>query len=207
MKQHFLSILLVFTGLLSSVSLPALTREERMSVRNELRIGWGDMLYERAMYHNSNSTNRYRYTGHIFAEYQYYLRPWFSIGVQADYEQVWWDVIREGIQPLPTPGKDHFFYNVCLMPAVCFTYCHHPHLNLYSELMLGVGVNGGTETDMYGRTLAWTPAWGFTLLGIKAGGKHCFATVEIGALNAVAGRNFIYMLGSRIFSASIGCNF
>lgn len=207
MKRWFLSILLVVAGLLSSADVFALTREERMSARNELRIGWGDMLYERAMYHNSNSTNRYRYTGHIFAEYQYYLRPWFSLGVQADYEQVWWDVIREGIQPLPTPGKDHSFYNACLMPAVRFTYCHKPYISLYSALMLGVGVNGGTETDMYGRTLAWTPAWGFTLLGIKAGGKHCFATVEIGALNAVAGRNFIYMLGSRIFSASIGCNF
>jgi len=150
-----------------------------MSVRNELRIGWGDMLYEQAMYHNSNSTNRYRYTGHIFVEYQYYFRPWFSLGVQADYEQVWWDVTRVGTQPLPEPSKDHSFYNACLMPAMRFSYCHKPHVNLYSALMFGVGVNGGTETDMYGRTLAWTPAWGFTLLGLKAGGKHCFVSVDI----------------------------
>lgn len=207
MKHRALPIWLVLVGLLSSANLFALTREERMSVRNELRIGWGDMLYEQAMYHNSNSTNRYRYTGHIFVEYQYYLQPWFSLGVQADYEQVWWDVTRVGTQPLPEPSKDHSFYNACLMPAMRFSYCHKPHVNLYSALMFGVGVNGGTETDMYGRTLAWTPAWGFTLLGLKAGGKHCFVSVEIGGLNAIAGRNFIYMLGSRMFSASVGCNF
>ena len=77
MRYKFFSILLVVAGLLPSADLLALTREERMSARNELRVGWGDMLYERAMYHNSNGTDHYRYTGHVFAEYQYYLRPWF----------------------------------------------------------------------------------------------------------------------------------
>lgn len=207
MKYKFFSILFVVVGLLSSADLFALTREERMSARNELRIGWGDMLYERAMYHNSNGTNRYRYTGHIFAEYQYYLRPWFSLGVQADYEQVWWDVTREGIQPLPVPSKDHSFYNASILPTMRFTYCHKPHVNLYSALSFGLTINGGTETDMLGRKTAFAPGWGFTLLGLKVGGEHCFASVEIGGLNAIAGRNFIYMLGSRMFSASVGCNF
>lgn len=178
-----------------------------MSARNELRIGWGDMLYERAMYHNSNSTNHYRYTGHVFAEYQYYLRPWFSLGVQADYEQVWWDVTKVGNQPLDTPSKDHSFYNASLLPTMRFTYCHREHVNLYSSLSFGLTVNGGTETDMLGHKTAFAPGWGFTLLGLKVGGEHCFAAVEIGGLNAIAGRNFIYMLGSRMFMASVGCNF
>ena len=207
MKRNYLRILGIVLGLLSVLNGHALTREQQLATRNELRIGWGDMLYETAMYHNSNSTNHYRYTGHVFAEYQYYLRAWLSVGVQADYEQVWWDVPHSGIQPLPTPSQDHCFYNASLLPTLRFTYCHKPHINLYSSLSLGLTVNGGTETDMYGRKVACAAGWGFTLLGIKAGGEHLFGTIEIGGMNAIAGRNFIYMLGSRMFTASVGCHF
>ena len=121
MKRNYLRILGIVLGLLSVLNGHALTREQQLATRNELRIGWGDMLYETAMYHNSNSTNHYRYTGHVFAEYQYYLRAWLSVGVQADYEQVWWDVPHSGIQPLPTPSQDHCFYNASLLPTLRFT--------------------------------------------------------------------------------------
>ncbi len=207
MKYRTIVILLCIVCLSSAMSTSAVTRVERQLAPNEFRIGWGDMLYEKKMYHNSNSTNNYHYTGHVFAEYHHYFLPWFSLGIAADYEHVWWDVIRDGMTPLPTPDKNHFFYNASLLPSMRFTYCHKPHVNLYSALLFGLTVNGGTEIDMYGRKTAFSPAWGITLMGITVGGQHCFASVEIGGLHALSGRNFIYMIGSRKIALSLGFNF
>ncbi len=175
--------------------------------RHEVRIGWGDMLYETWMWHDNYRTEHYRYTGHLFSEYQYYLKPWFSLGGQLDYEQVWWDQTMEGNRVLENPIQDVTFYNITILPMMRFTYCRRNYFAMYSSLGLGMTINGGTETDMKGRHTACSPAWSVTLLGFKAGGNHLFGTVEVGFLNALAGRNYIYMVGSRLVSASVGYSF
>lgn len=182
----------------------ALDKQEQTELRNELRIGWGDMMYETAVYHTNPLTNNYRYTGHLFAEYQRTLTNWCSAGMQLDYEQVFWNARPNTLSEYNT--NEHF-YNVALLPTVRFTYFFHPYVNLYSSVNLGLLVNGGTEIDMNGRHTACAPAFGITALGIKVGRKHIFATVEIGGLSALTSKSYIYMFGSRIFSASIGCNF
>lgn len=177
------------------------------SCRQEVRLGWGDMLYETWMWHTNAHTDHYRYTGHIFAEYQYYLKPWFSLGGQLDYEQVWWDQTKVGNTISESPMQDITFYNVTVLPMLRFTYCRRDYFAMYSSLGLGMTVNGGTEVDMKGRHTALAPAWSITLLGFKAGGNHLFGTVELGFMNALSGRNYIYMLGSRLVSASVGYSF
>lgn len=183
----------------------ALTKEEYM--HHELRVGWGDMLFETSQWHTTTRTNHYRYTGHVFAEYQYFFRPWFSLGGQVDYEQVWWDVFKQKNLILEQPLTDRTFYNVSVLPTLRFTYYHHPYVNIYFALSFGITVNGGSEKDMKERYTAVAPGWDITFLGVKAGKDHWFGTIEIGGLNALTGRNYIYMVGSRIFTASVGCSF
>lgn len=207
MRKKVIVASLILCSMLCSGSMYALDREKQISLRNEVRVGWGDMLYETAMYHTTWTTNNYRYTGHLFAEYQHWFKRWLSVGVQADYEQVWWDIAPDKATGASGEKKEGHFYNVSLLPTVRFTYFFHPYLNLYSSVYLGMTVNGGTEQDMYLRHTAVTPAWGFTLLGIKAGGEHVFGTLEIGGLNALTNKNLIYMLGSRVFTLSVGYNF
>ena len=185
----------------------AIDKAEQTAWRNEFRAGWGDMLYETAMYHTTNRTNHYRYTGHIFAEYQRSLLTWLSVGIQTDYEQVWWDTRQAWIPDSQPTEKNRCFYNISLLPSVRFTDFFHPYINLYSSIYIGMTINGGTEQDMQKRHTAVAPAWGFTLIGLKAGCHHFFGTVEIGGLNAMTDRNYIYMLGSRIFTISAGYNF
>lgn len=196
--------LLLVCGLLLAADGLALTKEERQTMRHEMRIGWGDMMYETAMWHETHSTNHYRYTGHIFGEYQYHFFHWLSLGMQVDYEQVWWDVLRDGTRPLPEPSRDHCFYNISVLPTLRFTYFHRPHVNLYTALYGGMTINGGTETDMYGRKTAVAPAMGLTLLGLRAGKDHWFVSLELGGLNALTDKNFIYMVGSRLLTISVG---
>ena len=198
------TLLLLLSLCTLTIKATALDREEQTLLRNELRIGWGDMMYETAVYHANPLTSHYRYTGHLFAEYQRTLNYWCAVGVQLDYEQVWWNTRPNVLSEYTT--KD-YFYNIALLPTLRFTYFHHPYVNLYSSLNIGLLVNAGTEQDMKGRHTACAPAFGITALGVKVGRKHIFASIEIGGLSALAGKNYIYMVGSRIFTASIGCNF
>ena len=60
---------------------------------NELRIGWGDMMFETLIWHEKTllpGTNgdiylkNYRYTQHWFAEYLYRGNFWFGVGGMVD---------------------------------------------------------------------------------------------------------------------------
>lgn len=203
MKQRLILLTILLTTLTPLAW--SLTREEQMQQPNEIRLGWGDMLYETAVYHSTPTIGNYRYTGHLFAEYQRSLKAWLSVGMQLDYEQVWWNQ-RPDIYSDYTADK-HSFYNIALLPTLRFTYFFRPYVNLYSAVNIGLTINGGTETDMKGRYTACAPALGVTLLGVQVGRKHVFGAVEIGGLSALMGKNYIYMFDSRIFTASIGCRF
>ena len=208
MKRYFL--LFIFC-LYSVFPLHALTKQDRAYVPSELRVGWGDFLFESAMWHNSANTSHYRYTGHLFVEYQYYFSYWFSLGAQLDYDQVWWDATGYRLPNTnlisPEKNRECYFYNITLLPTIRFTYYSRPYVNLYLALGAGLTVNAGTETDMYNRTTALSPAFNVTLLGMRAGGKHLFGTFELGALNAIRDKNLMYMLGARLFSLSVGVAF
>lgn len=197
MKRVCLALLLAVCWPCAMVC--AFTKAEADSIPHEVRIGWGDMLFETAVWHNNRQATDYRYTGHIFAEYQYRLRHWLSVGMQTDYEQVLWTA--------PSDNTAHTFYNVGLLPTVRFTYFFSEYVNLYSALLFGLNINGGSETDMYGRKVDCSPAFGFTALGVSVGNNHWFGAAEIGGLNALMSKDEIYMIGSRLFTVSVGYRF
>ncbi|MBR3407283.1 MAG: hypothetical protein IKG86_00380 [Paludibacteraceae bacterium] len=207
--------------LLAVGNLQAETRRDVKEMPNELRIGWGDMLFESLMWHNPKSVvqtmpTSYSYTyqedfrhhQHLFLEYQHRFNYWFGLGAMVDLGEVdWQNVTRngQGVEIARDPG--HYFYNVTIMPTFRFTYFHHENVNLYSGLGLGLVINGGTEQNAFGNRTETGFAANFTVLGISANYKRWFASVEFGGLYGLRNANTIYMASSRIFSASIGARF
>ena len=201
--------------------LQAETRRDVKEMPNELRIGWGDMLFESLMWHNPKSVVQtmpatysytyqedFRHHQHLFLEYQHRFNYWFGLGAMVDLGEVdWQNVTRngQGVEIARDPG--HYFYNITVMPTFRFTYFHHENVNLYSGLGLGLVINGGTEQNVNGRRTETGFAANFTVLGISANYKRWFASVEFGGLYGLRNANTIYMASSRIFSASIGARF
>lgn len=187
---------------------------------HEIRIGWGDMMFEGLIWHETPSPNilpedytatyneNYRYTQHCFVEYLYHMNYWYSVGGMVDYSAVLWDAVtRDGKGQEISRQADRLFHNIVLMPIVHFSYLHSEYISLYSALGLGLNINTGTELDYRGRHTAVAPAANISLLGVRVGKKHFFGAIELGGMISLASTNEIYMLGSRIFTASIGARF
>lgn len=214
----------MFILLLLLVPLTALIAEDKtayQTYRNEVRIGWGDQLFESAVWHNPTHIintmpldyrqtyhENYSNDQHLWVEYQWRFTHWFSLGGMADLSNTRWDdVVRNGAGEEVSRSKNHFFYNLVFMPTVRFTYLHHPYVNLYSGLGMGVNINGGTETGIYGTKTEAGIAMNVTLIGLSANYKRWFAAVDFGGLYAFRNANVVYMLSSRIMNVSIGARF
>lgn len=218
MKKKFY-IIFVLLGI--AMSAMCETREDRLSMRNELRIGWGDQLFESLVWHNPTSIvtsmpatstfeykENYRHHQHLWLEYQYRFNNWFSLGAMTDMSEVGWDkVTRDGTGKELVRDKRNYFYNLVVMPTVRFTYFHHPYVNIYSGLGIGVDINGGTETDGMGRHTVVAPALNFTVVGISANYKRWFVAFDYGGMYALKNANAIYMVKSRMLNLSIGARF
>ncbi len=187
---------------------------------HEIRIGWGDMMFEGLIWHESPAPNilpedytadhneNYRYTQHCFVEYLYHMNYWYSVGGMVDYSGVLWDVVtRNGKGQEVGRQADRIFHNIVLMPIVHFSYFHSEYVSLYSALGLGLNINTGTELDYKGRRTAVAPAANISLLGVRVGKQHFYGAVELGGMISLASTNEVYMLGSRIFTASVGVRF
>lgn len=189
--------------------------------RNELRLGWGDQLFESLMWHNPTSITKtmpvtyeqtykenYRHNQHIWLEYQYRFNHWFGLGGMIDMSEVGWDVVRRdgtGAE-LSRDGK-HYFYNLVIMPTVRFTYFHHPNVNIYSGLGIGLGINGGTEVNGQGKNTDLGAAANFTIVGVSANYKRWFVAFDYGGLYSLKNANYIFMAKSRMLNLSVGARF
>lgn len=197
-------------------------RQRRALVyRNEIRIGWGDQLFESLMWHNPTAIitsmptsyqqtykEDYRHHQHLWIEYMHHFKPWFALGGMVDLSEVGWDnVVRngQGVEISRTPNQ--YFYNVVIMPTIRFTYYHHPNVQLYSGLGAGIDINGGTETNAYNQHTDWGIAANITFFGISANYKRWFAAVDFGGMFALKNANCIFLASSRILNASIGVRF
>ena len=172
--------------------------------RHEVRLGWGDMLFETMVFHPSSThqypagkptdyqykENRdYGFTGHFFAEYRYHFSELFSLGMQADFEGVFWTT--------ETNFRSRN-YNLTLRPNVRFTYFHSDWVRLYSGLGAGLLIAFDNE-----RHTEAAPAFNLNLLGVQVGKGPWSGSVELGLMAAMKGANDIYMLGSRLLSVSV----
>ena len=212
--------LLLLLGALSS-SLWAETKWDHLSMRNEIRIGWGDQLFESLVWHNptytvttmpatwTNTTKEnYRHHQHLWLEYQYRFSHWFSLGAMMDMSEVGWDnVTRNGTGTILHTGDPQYFYNLVFMPTLRFTWVFHPNVNLYSGFGFGMDINGGTEVDGKGRHTALGAAVNLTLVGISANYDRWFCAFDLGGMYALKNANAIYMASSRIMNVSIGARF
>ena len=176
-------------------SLQTLHAQNATFPRHEIRVGWGDMLYETAVYRNTPSRQNVKYAGHFFGEYQYNFNRWLGVGFEADFERVTWDTQNSS-------GQN--FHNITFMPTARFTYFRKGIVTMYGGLGLGLTINGGSETDFKGRTTACAPCIGLTAYGISVAWNKLFAAFELGGLNAFINHNEVYMAGSRLLSLSIG---
>lgn len=209
-------MLLCFT-----LPLMAENKEHRSMNPHELRIGWGDQLFEHLAWHAAPQpvntlpstysavySEHYRYTQHWFVEYQYRPNAWLSFGGLFDASGVLWDeVTRNGLGNEISRDSNHSFYNLIIMPTVYFTYLHHKHLSLHSGLGVGIDINGGTETDYKGRNTVVAPALNLTLFGLSVNFGRWYAAADLGALIALTDGQHIYQFGGRLISASIGATF
>lgn len=187
---------------------------------HQLRIGWGDQMFETLVWYNQTYSTlypesyigqyeeRYRYAQHWFAEYQYRVRYWFSAGAVVDYSGVIWDKVRRnGKGEEVGRDKNCNFHNIAIMATARFTYLHSKYVSLYSGLGAGVNINTGTETDYRDRKTAIAPALSLTVLGMNVGNEQWFGAVEFGGLYSLMNIHEVYMLGSRMFTVSVGHRF
>ena len=197
------------------------SKEDYSTRRNELRVGWGDQLFETMMWRNPTYTitsmptdqlytyhENHKYYQHIWLEYQWRFFHWLSFGGMVDGSGVSWDeVVRNGAGTEITRNKDQHFYNIVLMPTVRFTYFHHPNVNLYSGLGFGMDINGGTETNLYGNHTDVGAAVQITAIGVSANYDRWFFTFDLGGLTSLRNTNAIFMACSRILNVGIGARF
>lgn len=189
--------------------------------RNELRIGWGDQLFESLIWHNPTSIittmpdsyqqvykENYSYNQHVWMEYQWRFTHWFSLGAMVDFSHVGWDeVTRNGKGAELNRKEDQFFYNAVIMPTIRFTYFHHENVNFYSGLGVGLDINGGTETNAFGNHTDVGAAINLTVFGISANYQRWFWTIDCGGLYALKNMNTIFLMSSRIVNVGMGVRF
>lgn len=222
LRRHKHGLLLVLLLTLGLAPCAAETKAMRDTMRHELRLGWGDQLFETLIWHERPSvtttgsrddrytySERFRYSQHLFLEYQYRINYWLGVGGLVDASGVKWDVVtRDGTGAyVSTDEQKHYLYNAVVMPTVRFTYLHHPYVNLYSGLGIGMCVHGSSEPSYLGKTTTVSAAADFTLLGLSANYGRWFAAVEYGGMYALKNKNMLLMIKSRMFTASIGCRF
>lgn len=228
--MYIRKIILFFILLSWPIMMSAEDKLDRAWWRHEIRVGWGDQLFETAMWHDvpfvpvitssvgyddfdpskyrAYRKEDYKYFQHLFVEYQYRFNSWFSMGLLTDLSGFSWSpVVRDGKGREVARGDRAYCYNLVLVPSFRFTYFHHPYVNIYSGIGLGVGINGGTEKNIRGQQTVCGMALNLTAVGLSANYSRYFAAVEFGGLYSIQNKDAIFMAGSRMFTASIGARF
>ena len=215
-------LLAVLLGAGSFHEAAAESREHRDSTRHEVRIGWGDQMFEkliwqRPQYIISNMDESYsktyrehwRYSQHWFAEYSWRVNRWFGLGAMMDASGCTWDeVTRNGLGAETARSKGHDFWNITLMPTFRFTWFNSQYVSLYSSLGAGLGINGGSEGDAKGRHTLCGLALDLALVGMTVDYDDWCVFAEVGGLSSIRNiKTTVFMLNSRIISLGVGYRF
>lgn len=216
--RHILSLLLLL--FFTTNHMQAESKSSRAERKHEIRIGWGDQLFETLVWHEEpfstihppttllNYDENFQYLQHYFIEYQRRHNHWLSYGGTFDFSGVYWDrVTRNGKGEQVGDPTNHHFINLVFMPNIRFTYFYHKYVSFYSGLGAGLNINTGTEIDYKQRKTAVAPVFGLTLFGVEVGLDHWFASLELGGLYSLVNTNEIYMVSSRMITAAIGFRF
>ena len=178
------------------------------------RLGWGDMLFETAAYsptiphvfenpaavpdwYCSKENFSNWYTGHIFAEYQYSLADFFSVGGQIDFEglgwkSAWFDKYHNIVETAP----DVNIFNFIIMPTVRVTYLRKEMVSVYSGIGAGLLLSVAQSVEP-------APAAYVNLVGVRIGSGNWSGSLDLGAMASMNGFTKVYLFGSRILSVSL----
>lgn len=186
----------LITAFLASFVFPAMMLAQQGYPVHEVRIGWGDMGFEKAAFRNSLEQIGYRYFGHIFAGYRYSFNDWLGAGMDFDFSNVSWKLAAD--------GTNHDFQNISFIPSVRFTYFRKGIVTMYSGLGIGLNVNTGSEADFRGLKTVCAPVLNPVFYAISLNYRNWFGTFELGPLVSLNSRHEIFLLGARLISLSIG---
>ncbi len=129
--------------------------------------------------------------------YHYRVAKWFWLGLSASYAH-YTDSQTHLYESGVTGRCQRYFHTMAIMPEVRFSYLNRPHVTLYSALSVGFAQFFGEEecSDVSypenrhpwfsdGINGDYTPTqfstFHVTLLGVKAGWRHVFGSLELGA--------------------------
>lgn len=213
--MKFIGRVLLALALLAGCSVGAAAAGQGSPVqRHRLRIGWGDMLFETAVYYptvqhvfdtpsaipdyfRTKEDFSHWFTGHIFAEYQYSVLDFLSVGGQIDFESMgwksgWFDNNHVMVEALP----DVRFSNVVVMPTVRLSYLRKEPVSVYSGLGAGLLLS-------FAQTVEAAPAVYINLVGVQLGSGHWSGSLDLGAMASMSDFSKVYLMGSRLVSVSI----
>ena len=155
-------------------------------------------VYPNGMEPNRSWRNEDFFSTPVFSiGYHYRVAKWFWLGLSlstAYYRDP--EKIQNGSDFIASCNRE--FYSVAFMPEVRFSYLNRPHVTLYSALSVGFAQFFGEEecSDVSypenrhpwfsdGINGDYTPTqfstFHVTLLGVKAGWRHVFGSIELGA--------------------------
>lgn len=190
----------------------------RDAYKNDFRLSWGDQMFENLVWQNPQYTvntmpsdyrqtykEHYRYTQHWRADYLWRPVQWFGLGASADISGCLWDsVVRDGSGAEVSRLKNQSFWNLALMPKMEFTWFNSEWVSLHTGIGVGLGINGGTETDAYGRHTLCGLAVDLAVIGATVHwGDHWGAFVDLGGLYSIKSRSTIFLVSSRIVSVGV----
>lgn len=219
--KKLIALFFILFPVLAATNIHAEEKDKQDFYRHEVRIGWGDQMFEKMMWHNTGYIvtslpesetlgyeENYRYAQHIFAEYSYSFYSWLSAGMLFDASScIWDDVTRNGAGVEISREANRFFSNYAFIPNVRFTYFRRPYINIYSGLGLGLAINTGTTKNIYGQKTVCGIAGNLTMVGISGNYKQWFATAELNVYAAAKDTSHIFLFGSRFVTLSIGMRF
>ena len=155
-------------------------------------------VYPNGMEPNRSWRNEDFFSTPVFSiGYHYRVAKWFWLGLSlstAYYRDP--EKIQNGSDFIASCNRE--FYSVAFMPEVRFSYLNRPHVTLYSALSVGFAQFFGEEecSDVSypenrhpwfsdGINGDYTPTQfstlHVTLFGVKAGWRHVFGSIELGA--------------------------
>ena len=189
--------------------------------KHEVRLGVGDMCFETLVWHDQLHKSYagtdagftfiedkgYKYTPHFSAEYSYHLFKWMSLGIIVNYQNTSWTRQSYNSNDILQGISNERFFNLAILPTIRFNYLRREHFGMYSSLSFGLDINGGSETNGFGKTAVGAFGADIRLIGLRAGGGPLWAYIEFGALAAMQNTNIMYLLGSELARAGVSFKF
>lgn len=206
MKKLFISVLL-----LAGFSCLAQENNQVLS-RHKIRVGIGDMMFETVRWHNQvhkdysgiadglskPEDSYFSYSPHISAEYSYSILDWLDLGLVWDTQITSWERNFYNNRDAVVNTEKHNFFNMSFLVNVRFNYLRREHFGMYSSIAPGIDINGGSETDCFGKHTLAGAAVDLRLVGITAGSGQYWGFAEFGLMAALQNPDHIFLFGSQL---------